>query len=167
MLNLPALWGRLRSARAYWRRPIPQQGSPVHRLLFAVSGEALADADANIRVGYPWWLRPWLARDVIAITLGRTIYLSTLAAQRSRESLEPLIRHELAHVRQVNRYGFLGFLARYGAEFLRHFVRVRSLNRAYSMISFEIEAMAAEREEKANGSIIVRADRCHDSLPCP
>jgi hypothetical protein len=112
---------------------------------------ALTRAGARVRVGYPRWLKPWLARDVIAITLGRTIYLSPRAAERALERLEPLIRHELAHVRQVNRHGLAVFLALYLSEFFRHLCRVRSLNRAYAMISFEIEACAAEREDGGNG----------------
>jgi len=47
----------------------------------------------------------------------------------------------------VNRHGLLPFLARYLAEFVRHFWRVRSMSRAYAMISFEIEAAAAEEDE--------------------
>lgn len=109
--------------------------------------DAIAAAKACVRVGYPRWLRPWLTRDVIAITLGRTIYVSPRAAERALEALEPLIRHELAHVQQVNRHGFLPFLARYLVEFLSHFWRVRSVSRAYAMISFEIEAAAAEEDD--------------------
>src|ERR671915_646954 len=30
----------------------------------------IAESHAKVRVGYPWWLRPFLMRDVIAITLG-------------------------------------------------------------------------------------------------
>jgi hypothetical protein len=109
--------------------------------------DAISAAKARVHVGYPRWLRPWLARDVIAITLGRTIYVS----ERALDRLEPLIRHELAHVRQVNRHGLLPFLARYVAEFLGHFWRVRSVSRAYAMISFEIEAAAAEEDEPGTG----------------
>lgn len=108
--------------------------------------DAIADARAKVRVGYRWWLRPFLARDVIAITLGRTIHVSPRAAAGARERVEALLRHELAHIRQINRYGVIGFYARYVAEFLRHLWRVRSVNRAYMLISFEIEAYAAERE---------------------
>ena len=110
--------------------------------------DAVTAARARIHVGYPRWLRPWLRRDVIAITLGRTIYLSPGAAERALERLEPLIRHELAHVRQVNRHGLLPFLARYLGEFAGHLWRLRSVGRAYAMISFEIEALAAEKDEQ-------------------
>jgi|GEM_PF-635739 len=115
---------------------------------------AITASRAIVRVGYPWWLRPWLARDVIAITLGRRIYVSSIVANRRPESIEKLLRHELAHVRQVARHGLIGFLARYLAEFVRLLWRERSINKAYANISFEIEARAAEEGEKANGPII-------------
>ena len=105
---------------------------------------AIDASRAIVRVGYPWWLRPWLARDVVAITLGRRIYLSGAIAERRPESLERLLRHELAHVLQVRRHGLIVFLALYVTEFLRHFWRERSVGKAYSLISFEIEARDAE-----------------------
>lgn len=105
--------------------------------------DAIINARAKVRHGYPWWLKPWLMSDVVAITLGRRIYL---AARVAPASIERLLRHELAHVRQVNRLGLMGFYWRYLAEFARHFLKVRSINRAYAMISFEKEALAAELE---------------------
>lgn len=105
---------------------------------------AIVDARAKVRHGYPWWLKPWLMGDVVAITLGRRIYLS---AGVKHSSIERLLRHELAHVCQINRHGLLGFYCRYLAEFARHFFKVRSINRAYAMISFEQEAAAAERAQ--------------------
>jgi hypothetical protein len=106
--------------------------------------ELAMDARAIVRYGYPWWLRPFLARDVIGITLGRRIYLNPRVAQRPDPYLERLLRHELAHVRQVNRLGLLLFLGRYAGEFLQHFLRERSVAAAYRKISFEVEANAAE-----------------------
>jgi Domain of unknown function (DUF4157) len=106
--------------------------------------KAVDESRAMVRLGYPWWLRPWMSRSVIAITLGRRIYLSSAAAARSLDYLDRLVRHELAHVRQVNRHGLIGFLIRYVAEFLRHLWRTRSLDAAYRDISFEVEARAAE-----------------------
>ena len=101
----------------------------------------IAESNAKVRVGYPWWLRPFLMRDVIAITLGRRIYVRQAMASAS---FERLLRHELAHVRQVQRLGLVRFLFRYLAEFARHWVRLRNLSAAYAAISFEIEACAAE-----------------------
>ena len=96
----------------------------------------IAECGARVRVGYPWWLRPWLFRDVAAITLGRTIYM--------RKHSERLLRHELVHVRQVNTHGLFLFLWRYGTEFLGHLRRERNVTRAYRRISFEVEAWAEE-----------------------
>lgn len=106
--------------------------------------KAIADSRALVRLGYPWWLRPWMSRNVIAITLGRRIYLSSAAATRSIDYLDRLLKHELAHVRQVRRHGLIAFLIRYVAEFLRHLWRTRSFDAAYRDISFEVEARAAE-----------------------
>ena len=101
----------------------------------------IAESQAKVRVGYPWWLRPFLMRDVIAITLGRRIYVREAMASAS---FERLIKHELAHVRQVHRLGLIRFLWRYLTEFARHWLRLRNASAAYVVISFEIEARAAE-----------------------
>jgi len=101
----------------------------------------IEESRAKVRVGYPWWLRPFLMRDVIAITLGRRIYVRQTMAPAS---FERLLRHELAHVRQVQRLGRVRFLWRYTAEFVRHWIRLRNVSAAYAAISFEIEARAAE-----------------------
>ncbi|PYQ25861.1 MAG: hypothetical protein DMF56_26360 [Acidobacteria bacterium] len=110
----------------------------------AAMEQLIAGAGAKVRIGYPRWLRPWLARDVVAITLGRTIYVSERAAARSGESLMRLLRHELVHVRQMNTHGFFPFVWRYSAEFLRHLRRERNVQRAYRSISFEVEAWEEE-----------------------
>jgi hypothetical protein len=104
--------------------------------------------EVRIISGYPWWLRPFLARDVIAITLGHRIDLRT---QLEGPAYERLIRHELAHVAQVDRLGLLVFLWRYVAEFARNWVRLRSTAAAYAAISFEIEARAAEEADSGTG----------------
>ena len=101
-------------------------------------------AGARVRVGYPWWLRPWMARNVIGITLGRTIYLSRAVSELSEEFVERLMRHELAHVAQVNRHGLVRFLYLYVREFVSHYRRERSVEKAYRRISFEVEAAEAE-----------------------
>ena len=80
----------------------------------------------------------------MAITLGKRVYLRSDMVSRPPEKLARLLRHELAHVRQVNRHGVVIFLWRYLTEFLVHFWRERSVARAYRSISFEIEANAEE-----------------------
>jgi hypothetical protein len=104
--------------------------------------DAIAEARARVRFGYPRWLRLLLMRNVVAITLGRRIYIG---GSLTGSALERLLRHELVHVRQINRLGILRFYALYVGEFLRHLWRVRSIHRAYTMISFEREAVAAEQ----------------------
>lgn len=101
----------------------------------------IAESHARVRVGYPWWLRPFLMRDVVAITLGRRIYVREAMASAA---FERLMKHELAHVRQVHRLGLLRFFWRYLSEFARHWLRLRDVTAAYAVISFEIEARAAE-----------------------
>lgn len=105
---------------------------------------AMAGAGVKVRVGYPWWLRLVLARDVIAITLGRRIYVRGVLAA---DAFERLMRHELEHVRQVSELGLLRFLWRYLTEFARHWVRLRNFGAAYVSISFEIEARRAEESD--------------------
>lgn len=102
---------------------------------------AIDQARARVQVGYPWWLRPFLMRGVIAITLGRRIYVRS---EMAASALERLLRHEVAHVRQVNQYGLIRFLWKYLGEFFRHWWRLRSPQEAYARISFEVEARAAE-----------------------
>src|SRR5687767_6077517 len=104
----------------------------------------ISETHAKVRVGFPRWLRLVTARDVVAITLGRRIYLRADMTERPPEKLARLLRHELVHVRQVNRLGVVIFLWRYVTEFLVHFWRERSVARAYRSISFEIEANAEE-----------------------
>lgn len=114
---------------------------------FRLSG-AVAESRAKVRIGYPWWLRPFLARDVVAITLGRRIYVREMLESAS---FERLLRHELAHVRQVHRLGLVVFLWRYVLEFARNWRRLRSFHAAYAAISFEIEARAAEEDDSGTG----------------
>lgn len=93
---------------------------------------------AIVRVGYPWWLRLFVHRNVAAITLGRRIYIA-------EEASEPILRHELVHVRQAGELGLWRFLWRYIAEYLRNRLRGMDHDQAYRAISFEVEAFAAER----------------------
>jgi hypothetical protein len=92
---------------------------------------------AIVRVGYPWWLRPFVLRNVAAITLGRRIYVA-------EEATEAILRHEMVHVRQAGELGLARFLWRYVAEYLRNRRRGMRHDEAYRAISFEVEAFAAE-----------------------
>jgi hypothetical protein len=103
--------------------------------------EELVQARARLRIGYPWWLAPLLMHGVLGITLGRRIYLSASVAE---ERLERLLRHELAHVRQIERVGLLPFYWRYLVEYLRYRRAGLPSPEAYRRISFEREAEEAE-----------------------
>jgi hypothetical protein len=100
----------------------------------------MRSSEAIIRVGYPWWLRPFLHRRTIAITLGRRIFIAEGYAS------EALIRHELVHVRQTRELGVLQFLRRYVAEYVRNRRLGMTHDHAYRAISFEAEAFAAEQD---------------------
>lgn len=81
------------------------------------------------------------------MTLGRHIFLSPSAARSIAARTEPgarLIAHEIHHVGQFRREGFLGFVMRYVAAYARG--RFRGLTHAasYGQIPFEIEARDAE-----------------------
>jgi len=99
---------------------------------------------AIVRIGFPWWLRLFVFRETIAITLGRRIYID--GPQRTVE-YERLLDHELVHVRQAGELGNVVFWSQYVAEYFRN--RWRGLDRdaAYRAISFEVEAFAAERDQ--------------------
>jgi hypothetical protein len=92
----------------------------------------------------PRWMRLLLPRNVVAITLGRRIWIARElpAAQR-----EVVLRHELAHVRQMHQFGVLPFLVRYLGEYVANRVRRMGHDAAYRAISFEREAFDAETLE--------------------
>jgi hypothetical protein len=104
---------------------------------------------ARVRLGFPAWLRPFLQRGVIGITLGRRVYLSPRLMDRSEEEMRRIVQHELAHVRQVHELGLPRFLYRYVREYISLRRRGFSSSDAYRRISFEVEAEAAETRLEA------------------
>jgi len=103
---------------------------------------AIKATRARVRRPFPLWLRPFRARGVLAITLGRRVYI---AASVAEGELEQLLRHELAHVQQIARLGFVRFYWRYLKEYIALRRRGFSSAEAYQRISFEAEAFAAEK----------------------
>lgn len=95
----------------------------------------------RVRNGFPWWLRPFLFNDVIAITLGRRVYLSPSLAGGERERV---VAHELAHVAQIGRVGLLRFYGGYVIEYLANRRKGMTPHEAYRRISFEQEALIIE-----------------------
>jgi len=96
----------------------------------------------DVRVGYPFWLRLLLMRNVAAITIGRRIWI---AHDLAPAELAALLRHELVHVRQMGERGVIFFFLRYAAEYVANRCRRMGHDAAYRAISFEREAFEAER----------------------
>ena len=102
---------------------------------------------ARVRTGFPLWLRPFLFNDVIAITLGRRVYLSEKLAGAEREGI---LAHELVHVAQIERVGWLRFYGRYLREYVANRRKGMSAAEAYRRISFEEEALIIESSVKSS-----------------
>ncbi|MEO8433226.1 MAG: DUF4157 domain-containing protein [Acidobacteriota bacterium] len=82
-----------------------------------------------------------------AVTLGHRIFLSAAALREidaRSEAGSRLLRHELAHVAQFAREGFLPFLWRYFLAYARGRRRGLGHAAAYLAIPFEKEAREAE-----------------------
>ena len=52
----------------------------------------VADARAKVRFGYPWWLRPLLMANVIAITIGHRVWISCTLRHVTTTRARPLHR---------------------------------------------------------------------------
>ncbi len=104
--------------------------------------EMVGGSRALVSAGFPWWLRPFLVRNVVAITLGRRVYV---AAETAQGEIDKLLRHELVHVQQIARLGLIRFYWRYLREYIALRRRGFSSAEAYQRISFETEAFAAEK----------------------
>lgn len=86
----------------------------------------------------------WLARvaalklgaNSVALTLGNTIHLYRASRQEFLKN-NRWLRHELAHVQQFRKYGFLSFICMYLAETLKN---------GYFNNKYEVEARAAETD---------------------
>jgi hypothetical protein len=105
----------------------------------------LDEERAIVRIGFPWWLRPLLMKEVAAITLGRRIWI------RADARSESLLRHELMHVRQMRDLGIIRFGWRYLREYVRNRLGGMPADAAYRNISFEREAFAAETYNPGTG----------------
>ncbi|HEX7095373.1 MAG TPA: DUF4157 domain-containing protein [Acidimicrobiales bacterium] len=86
---------------------------------------------------------PLLPRGASGMTIGRFVFL--LRDDR-RDGTSRLLAHELVHVWQYRRYGYLLFSARYLWHYARGLVRLRSHKRAYRAIPAEAEAYALAEE---------------------
>ncbi|MBA5873202.1 MAG: DUF4157 domain-containing protein [Nitrospira sp. CR1.2] len=90
---------------------------------------------------------PSYARDnVVAITRGNDIYFAPGRYDPHSRAGIALIGHETAHVGQYAEYGDLGFVLKYGSEYLAGRLQGMSEKEAYENISFEWKARAKERQ---------------------
>lgn len=108
--------------------------------------EAALRSGAILRLGYPRWLRTFVRKKVLAITLGRRVYVSPGLLEQGEERLLEIVRHELAHVDQVREVGLVKFLVGYAREYVANRRRGLDPEAAYESISFEVQARAAEME---------------------
>lgn len=99
---------------------------------------------ARVTIGFPLWLRFFLLRGVVAITLGSRVYVSPALLDRGRGRCEAILQHELVHVGQVRDHGLIRFLFRYVMDYVRLRRQGLSAQQAYLEIPYEIEARAAE-----------------------
>ena len=81
-----------------------------------------------------WLAAKKLGTDSTAITIGNTIYLHKTAKENFLKN-ERWMKHELKHVEQFRRYGYLWFIVLYLLETVR---------KGYYHNRFEIEARKAE-----------------------
>jgi maleylpyruvate isomerase len=88
--------------------------------------------------GYHLWVGGPVPKQAHAITLGTLIIVRRSAA--AAPSFSGLLRHELTHVDQWQRLGYMTFSARYLTEYFQGRRAGKSHHEAYLAISFEIEA---------------------------
>ncbi len=92
----------------------------------------------NFKVKENSWVAKIAARKLgktsVAIVLGNTIHLRNVSESSFLKN-EKWLRHELCHIRQFERYGFIGFIARYLWE---------SLRKGYYHNKYEVEARESE-----------------------
>ncbi|MGI8758625.1 MAG: eCIS core domain-containing protein [Acidimicrobiales bacterium] len=94
------------------------------------------------------WVGGPVPPGAAAITIGSLISLRRTAAGNAR-----LIRHEVVHVAQWRRHGFVRFVALYLGAYLRWRLRGHPHWAAYRRIPLEIEAswLAAQPEVRQAG----------------
>jgi hypothetical protein len=83
---------------------------------------------------------PVLPRGAAGMTIGRFVFL---LRDDARDGSSQLLAHELWHVQQYRRQGYLPFSARYLWHYGHGIVRLRSHKRAYRAIPAEAEAYEA------------------------
>lgn len=107
---------------------------------------------ALVRLGFPPLMAPVLRKNVLAITLGRRIWIHPRVIETVPETFRLLLHHELVHVAQYERDGIARFLVRYAWEYLRGRWAGKSHYEAYRGVSYEREAWeSCEAESVESG----------------
>lgn len=89
-----------------------------------------------------------LCPGVAGITIGHRIWVKrTLVGEA--DDLLVLLVHELVHVQQWRRLGPIGFLVRYGCDYMGSRLRLRSHHAAYQAIPAEAEARSVAESFRA------------------
>lgn len=96
------------------------------------------------RAGHWLWIGGPAPPGFAAVTVGRLVIVRRSAATSSR-----LLRHELVHVEQWRRYGYVGFLRRYLGAYLAGRLRGYGHRGAYRRIPLEVEAEWVARRDPA------------------
>ena len=84
-----------------------------------------------------WIAARFLGYKTMAIVIGKTIYLHG-ASVKTFQSDSKWMKHELKHIEQFKRYGFIRFIFFYLSESIRH---------GYINNRFEIECREAENQD--------------------
>jgi hypothetical protein len=85
-----------------------------------------------------------LGASSVALTIGRSIHLHNVGKDHFKADRRWVV-HELKHVEQFKRYGFLPFIVMYLAECIR---------KGYWENRFEVEARAAEDAVVHSGTVM-------------
>ena len=110
------------------------------------------------RDGYRLWVGGPVPKGADALTIG-----STIMVRVGHEHSERLLRHELVHVRQWRRHGYVGFGVRYLGSYLLWRSRLKGHKGAYWRIPMEVEAEWIARRSLATAvrepDLVARAPR--------
>ena len=123
------------NAGAYRDRACNVNKEPVRKIVMTTR---------PLRIKYRHWaFRLPLLRRYDGMVLGRTI----LCKHVEGEIPPALLRHELIHLEQIERYGVVQFYLIYLRDYLANLCRFRNHDTAYRNIPFEKEAYEREREQ--------------------
>lgn len=91
---------------------------------------------------YHWYFKmPWM-RPYRGMVLGKFILF-----RGGPDDISPqLLAHEMAHIKQVAKHGFIGFYSKYLYHYAKGLLKHRSHWEAYRMNPFEVEARQAETD---------------------